>query len=107
MAIKNGLSHCSQFSECKVVPVPYVIDRVLAAGWIFPKGSSLYHLFDAYISVVRESGLFLKMKSSYKDERISNQVCPNYAGKPVGLAKCFSLFGLLSCGAAFSAILLV
>ena len=107
MTTKGSLGNCDHFLECKFVAVPYVVDKTSECGWVFPKGSSLYPLFDAYISLVKESGLFDKMKSSYKTSLTPTQSCPVYDGKPIGSAKCFSLFGLLSCGAALSMILLL
>ena len=107
MTNKDGPTHCKQFSECKVLAIPEVIDKVTGAGWIFPKKSPLLPMFNHYVSLIKEGGIYEKMKNNYNDQLVTGQVCPDYDGKPIGLPKCFSLFGLLSAGGILSLILLL
>ena len=107
MTDKDGPTHCKQFSECKVLAIPEVIDKVTGAGWIFPKKSPLLPMFNHYVSLIKEGGIYEKMKNNYNDQLVTGQVCPDYDGKPIGLPKCFSLFGLLSAGGILSLILLL
>ena len=104
---KGGPKYCKQFSECKIIAVPHVIGKSLGSGWIFPKHSALHPLFDKYVSIIRESGQYDKLKAAYNDQLILKTTCAQNDGKPIDLWKSFSLFGMLSLAAIISVIILM
>ena len=98
----NALSQKSYnlYKNCDVIALPkkYVITQM---GYTIPKNSSFTAAFTYFINQFIESGTVERFKKIYKAE---DQVCPTYEGKPVGIEKCFSLFGILSFGGGLSLV---
>ena len=96
----NALSQKSYdlYKRCDVVALPkkYGIAQM---GYVIPKNSSFTPAFTYFINQLIESGTVDRIKEIYKGE---DQVCPTYQGKPLGIRKCFSLFGILSFGGGLS-----
>ena len=98
----NALSQKSyhHYKSCDVIAIPkkYGISQM---GYVIPKNSSFTAAFTFFINQFIESGTVDRIKEIYKSE---DQVCPTYQGKPVGIAKCFSVFGILSVGGGLSVV---
>ena len=98
----NALSQKSYqyYRSCKVIALPrkYGIAQM---GYTIPKNSSFTAAFSYFITQFIESGTVDRIKEIYKSEE---QVCPTYEGKPLGVEKCFLLFGILSIGGGLSVI---
>ena len=98
----NALSQKSYhyYKSCDVIALPkkYGISQM---GQVMPKNSSFTAAFTYFINQFIENGAVDRLKEIYKGE---DQVCPTYQGKPVGIAKCFSLFGILCFGGGLSLI---
>ena len=62
-------------------------------GYVIPKNSSYTAAFTYLINQFIEGGTVDRLKEIYQGE---DQVCPTYQGKPLGIQKCFSLFGINS-----------
>lgn len=96
----NALSQKSYdlYKRCEVIALPkrYGIAQM---GYVIPKNSSFTPAFTFFINQLIESGTVDRIKEIYKGE---DQVCPTYQGKPLGIRKCFSLFGILSFGGGIS-----
>ena len=88
------------YKKCKVIALPKKYGHS-QMGHIIPKNSSFTSAFTYFIAQMIESGTVDRFKSIYQFEP---QVCPTYEGQPVGIEKCFSLFGILCIGAGLSII---
>ena len=88
------------YKSCKVVALPrkYGISQM---GFIIPKNSSFTSAFTYVIKQLIESGTVDRLKEVYK---LEDQVCPTYEGQPIGIKKCFFVFGILSIGGGLSII---
>ena len=53
MVGKGELTRCKRFYSCEIVKVPYVIDTAMGGGWVFPKNSPFYPIFDYYVSILK------------------------------------------------------
>ena len=104
MIEKGGLARCKRFYNCEIVKIPYIIDTAMGGGWVFPKNSPFYPIFDYYVSTLKEGGIYKRILDSHKEHQGQEQVCTDYDGKPIGLYKCFSLFGLFLGGIILSAL---
>ena len=100
----NGeYKHCESYITCKVKVVPYVIYENLGAGWTFAKDSSFLPIFTNYVRMMKESGSFYRIESSYDERKgMPSQDCPSYEGQPIGMKKVFSVFGILLLASGFS-----
>ena len=94
---KNGHDdHCDIYTQCKVMVVPYVVSEILGGGWTFPKKSFLLPIFSNYWGFIKESGTYYRIESSYNNRQgMPPQDCVDNEGKPIGITKVFSLFGIL------------
>ena len=82
--------------SCKAIKIPQVINVVKGYGWLFPKHSPLFPLFDLYIRKVIENGSFQRIKDTYYEKENAKPNCPNYEGDPIGTEKTFLLFIIIS-----------
>ena len=102
-SISGSLGDCKQWKNCEVVVVPQIIHQTLGSGWIFPKQSSLLPIFKHFVNVMKEGAIVSWISSSYDEHKgMPDQVCPDYAGKPIGLEKCFSLLVIMMLGMGLS-----
>ena len=67
---------------------------------VFP-GQAAEKVGTYFINRFIENGFVARIKRLYKTE---DQVCPSYRGKPLGIRKCITLFGVLLIGIAISAL---
>ena len=107
MMERGGLARCKRFYSCEIVKVPYIIDTAMGGGWVFPKNSPFYPIFDYYVSILKEGGIYQRILDSHKQYQGKEQLCTDYDGKPIGVYKCFSLFGLFLGGFIISGIVLL
>ena len=63
-------------------------------------------MFKFHVSVIKESGAYGKMKSSYDDIVGPKQLCTEYDGKAVGIHKSFSILGVILAGIFLGFVLL-
>ena len=86
------------YKRCDVIALPrkYGIKQM---GFVIPKNSSLTPSFTYFINQFIENGYVARIKKLYKTE---DQVCPSYQGKPIGLQKCITLFGVFLIGSGLS-----
>ena len=98
----NALSQKSYdfYKKCEVIALPRKYGHS-QMGYTIPKNSSFTSSFTYFITQMIESGTVDRFKSIYE---LEPQVCPTYEGQPVGIEKCFSLFGILCIGAGLSII---
>ena len=98
---KGGAKECKTYYKCEVVAVPQIIDTSMGGGWAFPKNSEFLPAFKHYGYLLDEVGSYNKIKALYEDPG-PEQTCTEYDGNPIGIHKCFSLFGLIFLGAGLS-----
>ena len=104
---KTGPMHCAEFAKCNIISVPFVISKKSGSGWVFPKNSYLLPLFKHHVSLMKESGIYERVKKSYNNELNPGQVCPDLHGEAIGLNKCCSLFAIVWSGISLSIVLLM
>ena len=104
-AYKGRLRLCNTYTTCEVIPIPQIVSKNFGGGWILPKGSPFYPIFSYYVSLIKESGSYDKIKASYDSFVGPDQMCTDYDGKPIGIHKSFSLLGVILVGIFVSAIL--
>ena len=105
---KGGEKDCQNqgylsFYSCEIIAVPYVVDTSMGGGWAFPKNSEFFAIFKNYGYLMDEVGSYNRIKAVYEPPG-ETQLCTEYDGNPIGIHKCFSLFGLLCLGAGLSII---
>ena len=94
------------YLKCKVVMTPFVVDRTLGGGWMFPKGSPFLPIFKHYVGLVKEGGSDKRIEDSYRGPKdLLDQECLEYDGDPIGMKKAFSLFGIILGGMGLSLII--
>ena len=102
VAYGNSLSQKSfeLYQKCAIIALPrkYGVSQM---GHVVPKNSSLTSAFTYFTNHFIESGSVARIKHLYKT---NEQNCPSYMGKPLGLEKCFSLFGMILIVAGLSFI---
>ena len=102
MFSKDGERDCENtFKKCEVIAVPQVVDTSMGGGWAFPKNSEFFAIFKNYGYLMDETGAYNRIKALTEDPGPA-QICTEYDGNPIGIHKCFSLFGLLCLGAGLS-----
>ena len=106
MASPGGMRMCKAYFDCEVVLVPYVIDTSMGGGWAFPKDSEFLHIFKHYGFQLTEAGTYKRLKKSYEPKG-PEQTCTEYDGNPIGIHKCFSVFGIIFLGAGLSLVMLM
>ena len=102
----GSIKRCHQFKVCNVAVIPDVIDTATGGGWTFQKNSPFFPIFKMYINILKERGIFqiIEDRGNNKTEG-PEQTCANFDGKPIGVEKVFSLFGILLIGAGFTILL--
>ena len=92
------LKSYDDYKKCQVLAMPrkYGLSQ---EAFVISKNSSLTPPFTYFLKQFIENGFVARMKQLYKQEE---QVCPSYQGKPLGLQKCITLFGIISLGAITS-----
>ena len=98
----NSFSYKSYdiYRSCKAVALPRKFESELVA-YTIPKNSPFTAAFTYFINQLKESGTVDRLKEIYK---VEDHVCPTYEGQPIGIRKCFSLFGILAIGGGLSII---
>ena len=99
MSSPGGMRMCTAYFDCEVVLVPHVIDTSIGGGWAFPKDSEFLPVFKHYGFQLSEAGNYKRLKESY-ELKGPEQTCTEYDGNPIGIHKCFSLFGIIFLGEA-------
>ena len=89
------------YKSCKVVALPRKYGKAQLA-YTIPKNSPFRSAFTYYTNQLKESGTINRLKQVYK---VEDHTCPTYEGQPIGIRKCFFLFGMLSIGGGLSIIL--
>ena len=85
---------------------PFVVNKIPGGGWMFPKRSPFFPIFNQYFIVLKEEGIFKRIMESYDDNPgLPPQVCNNYDGKPIKINKIFSLFAIIAGGIGMSTFL--
>lgn len=97
---EQSMKHYDIYKSCKAIALPrkYGVSQM---GYTLQKNSSFTHAFTYFINQLIESGTVDRLREIYK---IDAQVCPTYAGQPIGIKKCFFSFGILSIGGGLSII---
>ena len=93
------------YTECRVIPIPQIVSKNFGGGWILPKNSPFYPILSYYVSLIKESGAYYKIKATYDSFVGPDQICDNYDGKAIGMHKIFSLLGVILVGVFISAFL--
>ena len=102
----GSIKRCEPYKKCKVLQIPYVIDASVGGGWTFQKHSPFLPMFDMYINTLKEHGTFQRIEDVGNNKTLGpEQDCQDYDGKPIGVTKVFSLFGILAIGSGFSVLL--
>ena len=104
-AYEGRLRLCEMYTSCEVIPIPQIVSKNFGGGWILPKDSSFSPILSYYVSLIKESGTYDKIKSSYDAFVGPDQMCTDYDGKPIGIHKSFSLLGVILVGISISALL--
>lgn len=93
------------YKTCQFIEIPKKYGNY-PSGFTLPKNSSIGPIFSYYVSRLIESGSVGKIKSVY-EKTYGGQVCPNYEGKPIGIYKFCSLFGILITAAILSFVVIL
>ena len=104
-AYKGRLGLCQMYTSCKVIPLPQIISKNLGGGWILKKDSAFSPILSYYVSLIKESGAYDKIKASYDAFIEQDQICSHYDGRPIGIHKAFSLLGVILVGISISLLL--
>ena len=105
----NGLpKFCENFYNCKVVVTPFVVNTIPGGGWMFPKRSPFFGIFNHYYIELEAMGIFKRIMTSWDDEsNLPSQECPQYEGAAIKMDKVISLFLLISGGMGLSILILL
>ena len=97
---------CNNFYNCKVVVTPFVVNKIPGGGWMFPKGSPFFAIFNHYFIELEAMGIFKRI-TTFWDEKSSlpSQECPQYEGAAIKMDKLISLFLLISGGIGLSILI--
>lgn len=79
----------------------------MGGGWAFPKGSEFLPIFKHYGFSIKEAGTYKRAKDWYEKNKGPDQTCTEYDGNPIGIHKCFSLFGIMFLGVGICLVMLV
>ena len=81
-----------EFINCKIIAIPSKLDyRVV--GWTFQKHSPYLPLFNHYLKMMMEKGIFKNLNNRFQPPP---QICPDGAGKPIGFRNSITAFLVLS-----------
>ena len=103
-------SDCDAYYHCSVVRAPFITHETLGVGWLFPRRSQFYSMFNHYHTSIVEAGTAERARAPYFDIGIGyrkEQLCTNYDGKPIGMKKIISLFGIILIGVILSMVVLM
>ena len=99
-------SFCKNFYNCKVVVTPFVVNTIPGGGWMFPKRSPFFGIFNHYYIELEAMGIFKRIMTSWDDEsNLPSQECPQYEGAAIKMDKLISLFLLISGGIGLSILI--
>ena len=104
---KGELRKCYMYTHCEVISLPQIVESSFGGGWILPKNSALSPIFSYYVSIIKESGGYFKIKAKYDDFVGPEQLCTDYDGKPIGIHKSSALLSVILAGAGLSFCLFV
>ena len=99
---------CTCYKKCKVVKTPFVVSKMLGAGWMFPRRSPFLPILKHYFGLFKEAGTYNRLKDSHKENKnnhLPDQECFEYDGHPIQMQKAVSLFGLILGGMGLSFII--
>ena len=104
--IESGSPHCDSYKKCKVVKTPFVVSKMLGAGWMFPRRSPFLPILKHYFGLFKEAGTYNRLKDSHdENNHLPDQECFEYDGHPIQMQKAVSLFGLILGGMGISFII--
>ena len=89
------LKTCSgtdEFINCKIIAIPSKLDHRYV-GWTFQKHSPYLPLFNHYLKMMMEKGIFKNLNNRFQPPP---QICPDGAGKPIGFRNSITAFLVLS-----------
>ena len=99
-------SSCKSFYNCKVVVTPFVVNKIPGGGWMFPKRSPFFAIFNHYFIELEAKGIFKRIMAFWDDESyLPDQECPQYEGAAIKMDKLVSLFLLISGGIGLSILI--
>ena len=90
---------CDVYQKCKVVTAPFTTGRFAGgAGWLFPKRSPYFSIFNYYVRVMKETGLKDRIVNTPEYEPtylLPDQECETFDAHPVSMLIVISLFAML------------
>ena len=99
-------SFCDSFYNCKVVVTPFVVNKIPGGGWMFPKRSPFFAIFNHYFIELEAMGIFERIIDFWDEKsNLPNQECPQYEGAAIKMDKLVSLFLLISGGIGLSILI--
>lgn len=102
----GGLPECDSFYNCKIVVTPFVVNKIPGGGWMFPKRSPFFSIFNQYFIELEASGVFLRISDFWNEKsHLPSQVCPSYDGTAIKIDKIISLFVLSAGGVVLSVLI--
>ena len=103
-------SSCDAYQKCKVVTALFTTGRFAGgAGWLFPKRSPYFSIFNYYVRVMKETGLKDRIVNTPEYEPkylLPDQECETFDVHPVSMLIVISLFAMLL-GAVFLSLVIV
>ena len=101
---------CDAYQKCKVVTAPFTTGRFAGgAGWLFPKRSPFFSIFNHYVRVLKETGLKDRVVNTPEYDPkylLPDQECETFDGHPVSMSIVFSLFAMLLGAAGLSLVVI-
>ena len=95
----GDIKRCEQYKNCNVKVIDQVLDKSPGGGWTFPKKSEFRPIMFTYINMIKERGSYARIEAYGREKGLGpEQTCQDYDGKPIGMQKVFSLFGVLIIG---------
>ena len=99
-------SFCKNFYNCKVVVTPFVVNKIPGGGWMFPKRSPFFAMFNQYFIELEAMGIFKRIMDFWDDKsNLPSQECSQYDGAAIKMDKLISLFLLISGGMGLSILI--
>ena len=95
----GDIKRCKQYKDCKVKVIDEVLDESPGGGWTFPKKSEFRPIIFMYINMIKERGSYMRIEDHGREKTLGpEQYCEDYDGKPIGVQKVFSIFGIFLIG---------
>ena len=83
-----------------------MVNKIPGGGWMFPKRSPFYPIFNHYFIELEASGVYKRIGEFWdENSHLPPQVCPDYDGKAIKIEKIVSLFLLSAGGVALSVLI--